>query len=127
MVFSFQSQPMAWTLNGSSASTQGGFLIIQQKSSKNFSFPVAKIVRMRSMCQFCWSWSPGFALVYVYYPLHHQSFCQLKCAYFATSNIHRSLTATFSGKIEFSVVSTNGEKVFRKKKSIKVGKRRGQC
>ena len=34
----------------------------------------------------------------------------------------RSLTATFSGKIEFSVVSTNGEKVFRKKKSIKVGK-----
>ena len=35
-------------------------------------------------------------------------------------NFHsRSLTATFSGKIEFSVVSTNGEKVFRKKKSIK--------
>ena len=31
----------------------------------------------------------------------------------------RSLTATFSGKIEFSVVSANGEKVFRKKKSIK--------
>ena len=35
----------------------------------------------------------------------------------------RSLTATFSGKIEFSVVSTNGEKVFRKKKSIKVGEK----
>ena len=35
--------------------------------------------------------------------------------------VSRSLTATFSGKIEFSVVSTNGEKVFRKKKSIKVG------
>ena len=33
--------------------------------------------------------------------------------------VSRSLTATFSGKIEFSVVSTNGEKVFRKKKSIK--------
>ena len=32
----------------------------------------------------------------------------------------RSLTATFSGKIEFSVVSDSGEKVFRKKKSIKV-------
>ena len=31
----------------------------------------------------------------------------------------RSLTATFSGKIEFSVVSATGEKVFRKKKSIK--------
>ena len=31
----------------------------------------------------------------------------------------RSLTATFSGKIEFSVVSAQGEKVFRKKKSIK--------
>ena len=29
------------------------------------------------------------------------------------------MTATFSGKIEFSVVSQNGEKVFRKKKSIK--------
>jgi len=33
--------------------------------------------------------------------------------------VSRSLTATFSGKIEFSVVSTNGDKVFRKKKSIK--------
>lgn len=33
--------------------------------------------------------------------------------------VSRSLTATFSGKIEFSVVSQNGEKVFRKKKSIK--------
>ena len=31
----------------------------------------------------------------------------------------RSLTATFSGKIEFSVVSANGDKIFRKKKSIK--------
>ena len=40
---------------------------------------------------------------------------------------NRSLTATFSGKIEFSVVSTNGEKVFRKKKSIKVGTERKQC
>ena len=82
MVFSFQSQPMAWTLNGSSASTQGGFLIIQQKSSKNFSFPVEKIVRMRSMCQFCWSWSQGFALVNIT-SFHHQSFCQL--------NMHISL------------------------------------
>jgi len=33
--------------------------------------------------------------------------------------VSRSLTATFSGKIEFSVVSTNGDKIFRKKKSIK--------
>lgn len=33
--------------------------------------------------------------------------------------VSRSLTATFSGKIEFSVVSLNGDKVFRKKKSIK--------
>jgi len=33
--------------------------------------------------------------------------------------VSRSLTATFSGKIEFSVVSATGEKVFRKKKSIK--------
>jgi len=33
--------------------------------------------------------------------------------------VSRSLTATFSGKIEFSVVSETGEKVFRKKKSIK--------
>jgi len=33
--------------------------------------------------------------------------------------VSRSLTATFSGKIEFSVVSDTGEKVFRKKKSIK--------
>jgi len=33
--------------------------------------------------------------------------------------VSRSLTATSSGKIEFSVVNINGEKVFRKKKSIK--------
>lgn len=33
--------------------------------------------------------------------------------------VSRSLTATFSGKIEFSVVSDTSEKVFRKKKSIK--------
>jgi len=33
--------------------------------------------------------------------------------------VSRSLTETFSGKIEFSVVSTSGEKVFRKRKSIK--------
>lgn len=33
--------------------------------------------------------------------------------------VSRSLTATFSGKIEFSVVSETSEKVFRKKKSIK--------
>ncbi len=33
--------------------------------------------------------------------------------------VSRSLTFTFSGRIEFSVVSEAGEKVFRKKKSIK--------
>jgi len=33
--------------------------------------------------------------------------------------VSRSLTATFSGKIEFSVVSANTDKIFRKKKSIK--------
>ena len=37
----------------------------------------------------------------------------------STLIVFRSLTATFSGKIEFSVVSATGEKVFRKKKSIK--------
>jgi len=33
--------------------------------------------------------------------------------------VSRSLTFTFSGRIEFSVVSETGDKVFRKKKSIK--------
>lgn len=33
--------------------------------------------------------------------------------------VSRSLTATFSGKIEFSVTSANLDKIFRKKKSIK--------
>ena len=73
-----------------------------------------KTAKMRSMCQFCWSWcqgSPLFSIVLLCFAL-----CW-PCI------LNRSLTATFSGKIEFSVVSTNGEKVFRKKKSIKVGKR----
>ena len=29
--------------------------------------------------------------------------------------VFRSLTASFFGKIEFSVVTTNGERIFRKK------------
>jgi hypothetical protein len=43
----------------------------------------------------------------------------LQDSIFAIFCFCRSLTATFSGKIEFSVVSLNGDKVFRKKKSIK--------
>ena len=86
-------------------------------SEKNVAKPilvsVAKTVKMRSMCQFCWSWSQGSPFVTSSYPSHKRS---AEFIYFI-----RSLTATFSGKIEFSVVSTNGEKVFRKKKSIKVG------
>ena len=54
---------------------------------------------------------------------HYFSICPLIiCVLLILHTFNRSLTATFSGKIEFSVVSTNGEKVFRKKKSIKVGK-----
>ena len=90
---------------------------VRKEHEKTLSFPVAKTVKMRSMCQFCWSWSQGSPIVN--FPI----FCVLLILYF----FNRSLTATFSGKIEFSVVSTNGEKVFRKKKSIKVGIEEKQC
>ena len=46
-------------------------------------------------------------------------FCELIVDGLLSMTCFRSLTATFSGKMEFSVVSANGEKVFRKKKSIK--------
>ena len=45
--------------------------------------------------------------------------CEVIVEIFLSWTCFRSLTATFSGKIEFSVVSAYGEKVFRKKKSIK--------
>ena len=67
--------------------------------------PVARTVMMKNMFQYCWNLSPG-----------HTSFILESRISFM---FLRSLTATFSGKIEFSVVSGNGEKVFRKKKSIK--------